>query len=111
LFKMASNALAARQQLGLVVDVDGSEFRRNHRPGRAGRDDFLSRCRCVELLGTSDAPIEDLRKSMEISRSQARDLIREARVRGLLTESTRGVKGGTLTSKGLQMLAQAEKET
>lgn len=67
--------------------------------------------RYVELLGTSDAPIEDLRKSMGISRSQARDLIREARVRGLLTESTRGVKGGTLTSKGLQMLAQAEKET
>ena len=109
LFQMASNGLAARQQLGLVVDVDASEFRHNRRPGRAGRpDDFYVgvAARYVELLGTSRSPIEAVAKEMEISRSQARDLIRETRVRGLLSWSERGKKGGQVTEKALRLLAK-----
>jgi hypothetical protein len=78
------------------------------KPGQHGRreDGYYAvwAKRYIDCLGTTTSPIADLARRHRLKPAQVRDRIREARVRGLLTETTRGRSGGTLTDKGLDAL-------
>lgn len=107
LHRIARDWLEIRQEVGLGIETDAQEFHRNRRPGPVGRPDlFYPRAafRYVELMNKGLSPNTTLAKERNISQSSARDLIHEARQRGLLTSTTRGQKGGQLTEKAMQLL-------
>jgi hypothetical protein len=100
----------------------GSEMARR-RPGRPGRPDsyYLAWAKAyVERLAEgSRRPVKDLVEHPpvrisgyisdggEISEATIRDLVHEARERGLLTRSPKGRPGGELTPKARQILNRA----
>jgi len=51
--------------------------------------------------------MEVLSEKLHLSASQVRNLLYEARRRGLLTKASRGSAGGTLTEKALKLLRDA----
>jgi len=82
------------------------------RPGRRGRDDAAYAAvaeRYVSLLGAGRA-IALLAEELSYSPSRVRDLVYEARRRGLLTATRRGAEGGELTAKALALLTDTEDE-
>lgn len=109
----------ARQLLGGHGIKLGSEVVRR-RPGRAGRTDSFYLVWAVayveRLAAGSRRPVKDLTKHPPkvikgyvsdgnvTSGATVRDLIHQARVRGLLTGSPAGRPGGELTPKAKQML-------
>jgi hypothetical protein len=112
-----------RQQLrSLGLPLRGPVQQR--RPGRAGRPDEYYLAWAVayveRLAHGSRRPVKDLAErpprtmrgyvSDESSASVAtiRDIIHQARVRGLLTESPPGLPGGELTPKAERMLKQQD---
>lgn len=82
------------------------------RPGRRGRDDrfYAALARdYVVVLSTSSSPVADLGEKYAMSRSQVRNLLHEARQRGLLTTpATRGQAGGELTDRARALLEEGD---
>jgi hypothetical protein len=79
-------------------------------PGRPGRPDrFYAEVaeEYVKSLARGKRPVSDIAKRRRISQSQARDMIREARERGLLTPTRRGKQGGELTEHARKILSQS----
>jgi transposase-like protein len=61
----------------------------------------------VNALGRSTKrPVADLAERYGLKASQVRDVIHEARVRGLLTESRRGQASGQLTDEAIELLSK-----
>jgi len=112
----------AKQMLGGHGIKLGSEMRRR-RPGRAGRTDSYYLVWAVayvkRLAAGSRRPVKDLTEHPPkvitgyvsdgdvTSEATVRDLIHQARVRGLLTGSPAGRPGGELTPKAERMLKRA----
>lgn len=79
------------------------------RPGRRGRPDreyALIAGRYVELLGGGPGAARRLATEQNLSASQVRSLLYEARRRGLLTDAPRGREGGALTPKAIECLSE-----
>jgi hypothetical protein len=56
----------------------------------------------------NNRPIDTIADALDRSRNTVKDVIREARARGLLTETTHGRAGGRLTAKAKRLLRQRE---
>jgi hypothetical protein len=81
-------------------------LKRAPRPGRGGRGDlFYASCarEYVELL-TEPKPVQALAARRHLSESQIRNILHQARERGLLTKLGRGRAGGELTDKAKELL-------
>lgn len=80
----------------------------DRRPGRRGRPDRFYAEIAAEYAKALDArsphPVKDVAERMNYSRARIRDLLVEARRRGLLTETERGRAAGQLTDKGREAL-------
>ncbi len=86
----------------------GARSARVGRPGSAGRPDrqyaeWAFRY-AKKLAEGSRSPIKDLAAEHERSPGQVRDLIHDARVRGLLSKERQGRAAGSLTPKAIQLL-------
>lgn len=106
--RRAKDWLSIRQQIGLNIETDEAEFLQNRRPGKVGRpDSFYARVavRYLEHVRAGASPTKALAAERHISPSSARDLIHEARTRGLLTSMGRGQAGGQLTERAKDLLA------
>jgi hypothetical protein len=81
-------------------------FRKTPRPGRIGRDDLWYAQLAAAYVANigSKTPVRDLAQRLHISESQLRNLLYEARRRGLLTSAPRGKAGGSLTDKARELL-------
>jgi hypothetical protein len=79
-------------------------------PGRRGRDDSFYATLAADYAdkckGGSRRPVKDLAKALgdTYTDTYVRDLLSEARRRGLLTRPQRGFAGGELTEKGRKAL-------
>ena len=84
------------------------------RPGRRGRSDLdyarLAAAYEQVFMAGSTRPVFDLGKQLKLSRARVRDLLHEARRRGLLSSTGPGQGGGTLTEKAKALL-EAERKT
>jgi hypothetical protein len=84
------------------------------RPGQRGRNELdyaLVAAKYVSHLG-SHQPVVDVAKDLHLSTSQVRNILYQARRRGLLTGKDRqGKAGGDLTPKALELLRQHEQGT
>jgi transposase len=56
----------------------------------------------------NNRPIDTIADALGRSRNTVKDVIREARARGLLTETTHGRAGGRLTAKAKKLLRRRE---
>ena len=78
------------------------------RPGSGGRSDrFYARWAfdyAKKLAEGSRSPIKDLAAERNMSQGQVRDLIHDARVRGLLSKERQGRAAGSLTDKAIRLL-------
>lgn len=96
-----------KRQRDLAVWRKGFEAKR--RPGRAGRGDrdYAVVAEVYVLALAGDTPvIHAVAEQLEVSPSTARNLVHEARARGLLTTPERGRAGGGLTDKARALLAE-----
>ena len=110
LYEQARGYLAISEQIGLTLDVDLKDFRKTLRPGRKGRPDIFYAGLAkeyVDLLGESTAPTRDLALKLGYTTSSIRDFLHQARVRGLLTGSAKGLAGGHLTEKAKGLLGDS----
>jgi hypothetical protein len=100
--------IAREEELGRLPAKLAAGLRK--RPGRVGRDDVeYARVAAayVAALG-SRAPVRRVAEKLGLLPETVRDLLHEARRRGLLTKLGRGKAGGTLTEKALNLLGDAE---
>lgn len=107
LYRRARGYLSIAEHVGIDIGTDATEFRKKPRPGPRGRGDrFYSRlaAKYLELVETSPTPTRDLGRAYKVSHSRARDLLHEARSRGLLTKTKQGQRGGQLTAKAHNLL-------
>jgi hypothetical protein len=78
------------------------------RPGRRGRSDRFYAELAVEyaraMAAGSRTPVKDLARELALPESAVRDLVHQARVRGLLTRSGRGQPGGQPTERARALL-------
>lgn len=78
------------------------------RPGRAGRPD-IQYAQLAEqydaLLTAGRQPVPEMAEAMHLSESQVRNLVNEARRRGLLTKGTKGRARGQLTAEARRLLS------
>lgn len=82
-----------------------TELRRTPRPGRRGRDDrWYADLAKAYVDSGSRTPVKDLSEGLNLSASQVRNLLHEARRRGLLTRSAKGKAGGVLTDSAKELL-------
>jgi hypothetical protein len=83
---------------------------RNPRPGRRGRSDasYASLAAAYVERLESRAPVADLAAAWDYSDSRVRNLLHEARRRGLLTRPAPGKSGGQLTKKAIDLLQNNE---
>jgi hypothetical protein len=81
------------------------------RPGNAGRPDRYfaewAFAYAKKLAEGSRSPIKDLAAEHGRSAGQVRDLIHDARVRGLLSTERQGRAAGSLTPKAIQLLRES----
>lgn len=99
------------------LDAGGHQLReslaKDPRPGRRGRADAVYASLAaayVHRLG-SGREVAELAEEMNYSASQVRNMLAEARRRGLLTHPAPGKSGGQLTHKALQLLAVSEPDS
>lgn len=80
----------------------------DRRRGAARLDDLYYATVAVAYVeafdGGSTSPLVDLADRLLISHATARNHVREARLRGLLSPTVRGKGGGVLTAKALELL-------
>jgi hypothetical protein len=88
---------------GLSVTLSRSRPRRN-----VGRDDrffaLLAREYVDRLAARSISPVADIARRRDLKSAHVRDLLHEARVRGVLTAAKPGRREGALTAYGLTLL-------
>jgi hypothetical protein len=107
LYEQARGYLSIAREIGLTLDVDLTEFDRDHRPGKRGRADVFYAGvakRYVELLAVSSTPTKDLAEELDQTVTSTRDVLHQARQRGLLTSGPKGIAGGELTKKAIGLL-------
>lgn len=98
------------------VGDDGMALREslssNARPGRRGRDDLAYASLAAEYVKRlrSDRAVADLAEAEGYSVSRVRNMLHEARRRGLLTRPPAGKSGGQLTPKASALLSKQEEE-
>ena len=84
----------------------------DRRPGRRGRTDRFYAEIAAAYVQVMDAeslhPVKDVAERMNYSRARIRDLLGEARRRGLLTGTSRGRAAGRLTDKARRALESGE---
>jgi hypothetical protein len=82
------------------------------RPGRQGRSDLdYARVAAHYVQNLSSAtPLKDLAKQLNFSTSQVRNLLYEARRRGLLTAAPKGKSGGALTERARALIGTLPEE-
>jgi hypothetical protein len=98
----AANRHLAGNDLGVLPRLPRGRPRR-----RTDLDGAVWAARYVKRLEEgSRSPVQDLADRHNLERPQARDLIRKARERGLLTQGVRGTAGGKLTPKALKLLGK-----
>jgi hypothetical protein len=114
LYRLAAQSQAGAEHFGIWFDVDLDDFHGRRRPGRSGRPDvWYAKVadRYVHLLGISNTPTKTLAEEMYISASSARDVLSEARRRGLLTRPpVTGRPGGELTEKAKRVVQDEDGE-
>jgi hypothetical protein len=78
------------------------------RRGRPGLDDRyyaeVAQAYVRLIAGGSTAPVRDLAGEMNVADTTARNHVREARRRGILTKTERGKLGGVLTARAIELL-------
>lgn len=86
------------------------EFDQSPRPGPTGRgDEFYAHVAATYVAHLdSHRPIEQTADKLSLSTARIRNLVYEARRRGLLTKVTRGRAGGELTDKAKELLGAAQ---
>lgn len=88
-------------------DMARSTYELLHHPGRSGRPDLpyaeIAYAYC-ELLKSTAHPIPALADEWGVSRGRVRNMLNQARERGLLTSRGRGLVGGDLTEKAKEVL-------
>lgn len=107
LYQAARGWLSISQEVGLEVPADAGQLHKRPRPGPVGRPDtFYAKVAAtyVSKLEANERPTQGVADEYKVSHSRARDLIREARGRGLLTGTKRGQAGGDLTAKARTLL-------
>ena len=112
LYRDARTALSNADVLGIDIDTDAAEYRKKPRPGPAGRkDDFYAAVAAVyvDLIERGLKPTYGVAKKYKIEYAHARDLVNEARKRGLLTRTKQGLAGGQLTAKAIALLETAQR--
>jgi transposase-like protein len=108
LYERARGYLSISREIGLSLNVDLKEFKTDPRPGRRGRPDvFYAELakQYVDLLAEGSTPTKDLAERLGYSASSIRDLIHQARRRGLLTRASKGLAGGELTENARRLLS------
>jgi hypothetical protein len=84
------------------------------RPGRRGHHDLVYALLAVEyeslILAGERKPVVAIAKARHLSRARVRDMVLEARRRGLLTPAARGRASGAATPKARRVIDDAEKE-
>lgn len=80
------------------------------RPGRRGRQDIEYARIAREYVARLDepAPVRALSEALFLSEQRTRNVLMEARQRGLLTTPPKGRAGGKLTAKAKAILKEAE---
>jgi hypothetical protein len=110
LYEFAVKSYSAAGHVGIWFDADLSEFHGRRRPGRRGRPNLFYAevaARYVYLLSKGSKPTKRLAEEMCISSSAARDLLNEARQRGLITRPpVKGRPGGGLTDMAEELLRE-----
>jgi transposase-like protein len=81
-------------------------------PKRMRRDDRfyaeMAAAYAEAVAAGNNRPIDTIADALGRSRNTVKDVIREARARGLLSETTHGRAGGRLTAKAKRLLRQRE---
>jgi hypothetical protein len=84
-------------------------------PRRMRRDDRfyaeMAAAYAEAVAAGNNRPIDTIAEALGRSRNTVKDVIREARARGLLTETTHGRAGGRLTAKAKRLLKQRDTES
>lgn len=98
-------------QVRFLEDSGWAEtLRRAARPGRGGRDDFYFASVAADYVAAlrknSRNPVAALASMRGVSPATVRNLVHEARRRGLLTPSLAGRAGGELTEKAKALLRE-----
>jgi hypothetical protein len=78
-------------------------------PGKRGRQDVIYAslaAEYVERLASSEHPVKDIASDWDYSESRVRNMLSEARRRGLLTRPASGLAGGQLTSRAKELLRE-----
>lgn len=92
-----------------ALDEIGEEPRR---PGRAGRpDSFYAQVASTYVRAQeagSSRPTKDAAEALGLKQSYVRDVLHDARERGLLTKTLPGRAGGRLTAKARRLLVKEE---
>jgi hypothetical protein len=82
----------------------------NERPGARGKPDedyARAAAEYVRFVAEGErAPLRSLAGVLHVSESRARNIVHEARVRGLLTKTQPGRRGGRLTAKAQRLLGR-----
>lgn len=93
----------------------GSQLTPRPRPRRnVGRDDLFYAqlaAEYVKAAATSRSPVKDIAKHRGENQAHVRDLLHEARVRGLLSQGVPGKRGGVLTPRSLTLLSERRKRS
>lgn len=113
--RAADTSLTAKERRALrkVAERWAADFAEQPRTGPKGRDlhDYaLLAAQYVELLGHPN-PVEMLAERLHLSVQQTRNLVWQARRRGLLTPVRQGRAGGNLTETALALLREARDGT
>jgi predicted transcriptional regulator len=81
-------------------------------PKRMRRDDRfyaeMAAAYAEVVAAGNNRPVDTIAEALGRSRNTVKDVIREARARGLLSETTHGRAGGRLTAKAKRLLKQRE---
>jgi len=93
---------------GPAVDLAHFAALVNERTGTRGKGDEVFARAAAEYVGFVEAgeraPLRALAGVIQVSESRARNIVHEARARGLLTKTKPGRRGGRLTAKARRLL-------
>jgi hypothetical protein len=114
--KDCSSAMASRRPSSTrrVAWKLGSSPRTYRRSGCAGTSAFYAGMAAAYAEAASaghNRPIDTIAQALGRSRNTVKDVIREARARGLLTETTHGRAGGRLTARAKRLLKPRKDES
>jgi hypothetical protein len=111
MLRRARAALNDAASAGLIAAGSAEAFREHRRPGRRGRSDLdyaQFAASYVEWCGRSKTPVKDMAAAEALDESTVRNVLYQARERGLLSSSGRGRAGGALSEKAKQLIREAD---